>query len=336
MNETTSTTTTDDATAVSPADLRRLPTESRNPRSLDLDQRDSLGVVELIGAEDEVAVRAVRAVAPQIAAAVDLAVATIAAGGAVHYVGAGTSGRLAVLDAAELVPTYNVDDDVVSAHLAGGQQAFLRAVEGAEDDTAAGAELVDGFEPGDLVVGLAASGRTPFVGGALRRARERGMGTALIAAHPQAPLAELADVAILLDTGPEVVTGSTRMKAGTAQKMVINSFSTATMVRSGRTYSNLMIEVLTTNRKLEARAVHMLQQATERSAEDCAEVLAKAVSARGRAVTEGPSAIKVALVALLADADIEAAEAACREFPADPTRAGDPSGVRTAVARLQG
>jgi N-acetylmuramic acid 6-phosphate etherase len=256
---------------------------------------------------------------------VDICVRAIAAGGTVHYVGAGTSGRLGVLDAVELAPTFDADESMVTAHLAGGAGAFLNAVEGAEDDEEAGAALVrTACATGDVVIGLAASGRTPFVGGALRAAREAHLPTALISANPRAALAELAEVPILLDVGPEVVTGSTRMKAGTAQKLTLNALSTAIMVRLGTTFGNLMIQVRPTNAKLVARTVRMLVQATGETPERASAVLEAA-----------GGSVRLALVALLAGADVDAARAALEQHPRDPERRGDPAGIRSAVAALR-
>ena len=313
------------------------PTEERNPRSEDLDTLPATELVDVILAEDATVAAAVQAVSGDIARLVEVCVSAIDAGGTVHYVGAGTSGRLGVLDAVELVPTYNATDEMVTAHLAGGDGAMMKAVEGAEDNPDAGAALVDErCGDRDVVIGLAASGRTPFVGGALRAARERGLPTALIAANPAAPLAADADLAILLDVGPEVVTGSTRMKAATAQKLTLNALSTATMVRLGTTYSNLMINVRPTNAKLVARTVRMLVQATGAHADHAADVL-----------EEAGGELRVALVALLAGAgavgtgsahgpvDVAAAREAVGRFPADPSRHGDPAGIRSAVAALQ-
>ncbi|MGV8967973.1 MAG: N-acetylmuramic acid 6-phosphate etherase [Cellulomonas sp.] len=298
----------------------RSPTEERNARTVDLDTLPSLGVVRLIVAEDAGVAAAVEAQAPQIAALVDLAVRALDSGGRVHYVGSGTSGRLGVLDAVELLPTFGVGDESFVAHLAGGDGAMMRAVEGAEDDVELGRLAAAAVRSGDLVVGLTASGRTPFVGGALATARERGARTALVATNPFAELAGAVDVAVLVDTGPEVVTGSTRMKAATAQKLVLNTFSTATMVRLGKTYSNLMIEVLPTNRKLKARTVRMLVQATGAEAGICEDMLARAGDAR------------TALVSLLAGVDVAGARAALELFPPDPARTYDPAGVRSAMA----
>ena len=299
-------------------------TEQRNPRTMDLDQLAPGELVATILSEDAQVAGAVQAVQQQIGHAVELAVAALAAGGRIHYVGSGTSGRLGVLDAVELFPTYRVGDDMVVAHLAGGMDAMMRAAEGAEDDEQAGRELAGRMTPQDLVVGLAASGRTPYVRGALAAARELGCATALVSANTSAPLAELADVAILVDTGPEVVTGSTRMKAATAQKLVLNTFSTATMVRMGKTYSNLMTDVVATNAKLRRRMVTMLQQASgvdEAAAE--------------RALAEADGQIRPALVALLAGASVADASRVLAELSPDPSRREDPAGIRTATERLR-
>ncbi|MEP7194803.1 MAG: N-acetylmuramic acid 6-phosphate etherase [Actinomycetota bacterium] len=297
----------------------RSPTEDRNPRTENIDTLPSIDIVRLIAAEDTGVVAAVEATTAQIAKMVDLAVDVIAAGGRVHYVGSGTSGRLGVLDAVELLPTFGVGEESFVAHLAGGHRAMMRAVEGAEDDVELGRAVAAEIGPGDLVVGLTASGRTPFVGGVLQVARELGAWTALVSTNPFAALAGGVDVAVLVNTGPEVVTGSTRMKAATAQKLVLNTFSTATMVRLGKTYSNLMIEVLPTNRKLKARTVRMLVQATGLDAGRCEVVLALAGDARA------------ALVSLLAGVDVPQARTALEGFPPDPARVLDPAGVRNAT-----
>lgn len=298
------------------------PTEQRNPRTESIDTLRPAELVDLILAEDAVVVPAVRAQGARIGEAVDLAVATVRAGGRIHYVGSGTSGRLGVLDAVELLPTYRVGSDVVVGHIAGGLDALVRAAEGAEDDESAGAQVVAEAGPHDLVVGIAASGRTPYVRGALAAARERGLATVLVSSNPHAPLAELADVPILVDSGPEVVTGSTRMKAATAQKLVLNTFSTATMIRLGKTYSNLMVDVMATNEKLRRRTIRILEQATGCNPD-----------AGRRVLDDADGDLKVALVALLADVDAgrarEALQAAALASPDV-----DPAGIRTAVASL--
>ncbi|WP_454043346.1 N-acetylmuramic acid 6-phosphate etherase [Cellulosimicrobium sp. Marseille-Q8652] len=298
-------------------DLLRLasPTEERNPRTTDVDLLPTADVVRRITDEDATVADAVRAQRDRIAEAVDLAVEALRAGGRVHYVGSGTSGRLGVLDAVELLPTYGVGEEWFVAHLAGGVGAMMLAVEGAEDDVDLGRQDVDEVGPHDVVVGLAASGRTPYVRGALDVARERGARTVLVSANPRATLARDVDVAILVDTGPEVVTGSTRMKAATAQKLVLNTFSTATMIRLGKTYSNLMIDVRPTNQKLRARIVRMLVQATGLEPEACEDVLHAA-----------DGEVHVALVMLLAGADAGTAR--------DALRGDGVGGVRDALARL--
>lgn len=297
----------------------KAPTEERNPRTTDLDTLDSAGLVEAVLAEDATVAAAVAAAAPQLAELVDAGVAALAAGGRVHYVGAGTSGRLGAIDAAELLPTYGVGSEGFVAHLAGGDAAMLRAVEGAEDDEAAGAEAVAGVGERDLVIGIAASGRTPYVGGALAAARAAGAATGLISTNPHATLAGAVDVAVLIDSGPEVVTGSTRMKAGTATKLALNAFSTAVMVRLGKTYGNLMIDVAPTNDKLRARCVRMLVQATGATPDDAAAALAEAGD------------VRTALVMLAAGVSAAVARDALAENPPDPNRPGDPGGIRTAI-----
>lgn len=301
----------------------RSPTEERNPRTREIDTRASSAVVGEILAEDATVASAVAQQSSAIAELVDRGVSALSDGGRVIYVGAGTSGRLAVLDAAELLPTYRVGPEQVRAVIAGGQRAILEPVEGAEDDPEQGRGAVADVRASDLVIGLAASGRTPYVAGALESAAQAGAATGLIACNPHAPLAGRVDVAVLVDTGPEAITGSTRMKAGTAQKMVLNAFSTAVMVRLGKAYSNLMVDVMATNEKLRHRVLRMLAQASGREREECRQALHAA------------GAPRAALVSLLADAPAEAATQALASFPPDAAREGDPSGVRTAVTEAR-
>ncbi|HKS45345.1 MAG TPA: N-acetylmuramic acid 6-phosphate etherase [Amycolatopsis sp.] len=275
------------------------PTEQRNPRTTEIDRMSTIGVLRLINAEDRRVPEAVAEVLPELALAVDLAVEALRGGGRVHYVGAGTSGRLAVLDAAELVPTFNVPPDWFVAHHAGGERALRSPVENAEDDSADGAaQLAAAVEPGDFVLGLTASGRTPFVLGALGAASRRGARTALVSGNPQGIRPAGLDVLIPVGTGPEVIAGSTRMKAGTAQKTILTAFSTATMIKLGRTYSNLMVSVRATNAKLRGRTLRILREATGASDQDCAAALA-----------EADGDLKVALVRLLSGVDSATATA---------------------------
>jgi N-acetylmuramic acid 6-phosphate etherase len=252
------------------------PTEEPNPRTADLDVLSTLDLLRVINDEDAIVPQAVAATLPGLATVVDEAATRVRAGGHVHYFGAGTSGRLAVLDAAELIPTFNIPEGLVVAHLAGGVAVLGRAGENVEDDESAAAhEVTASVTPGDVVIGLAASGRTPYIRGALRRARELGAFTVLVSSNPRAPLAEHADVTLIADTGPEALTGSTRLKAGTAQKLVLNTFSTALMVRLERTYGNFMVEVQPINAKLHGRVLRILRQATGAADEQCQAALAR-------------------------------------------------------------
>jgi len=266
-------------------------TEQRNPRSASIDQMSTLDLLRLINAEDCRVPDAVAAVLPDVAAAVELAVRALSGGHRVHYVGAGTSGRIAVLDAAELIPTFGLEPGRVVAHIAGGSPALTRPSEAAEDDEAAGAAVGAGAGAGDLVVGVTASGRTPYVRSALAVARANGADTVLVSANPQSPIASAVDVHVAPDTGPEVLTGSTRMKAGTAQKLVLNAFSTATMVRLGRTYSNLMTDMLASNAKLRDRQLRILAEATGTDPDRCR-----------RALDDAGGDAKVAVVTLITGA----------------------------------
>jgi len=304
------------------------PTEARNPRTVGIDRASTLGILELLNAEDAGVPAAVAKVLDRLAVAVDLADERVRAGGRVHYFGAGTSGRLAVLDAAELYPTFGLEPGTVVAHHAGGSQALERAVEGAEDDAALGARDAAAVTGADVAIGLTASGRTPYVGGALAAARRAGAATVLVTSNPAPPLAGDADVVIAVDTGPEAIAGSTRLKAGTAQKLVLNSFSTALMIRLGKTYSNLMVGLVPTNSKLHGRVVRLLVDATGLPPPECRHALAAA----------GGDA-RVALVTLLAGCTpdqartalaatggvVRDAAAAARPPRPDPSRDGTPA-----------
>ena len=239
-------------------------TEGRNPVSEGLDHLTTLEVLRVMNDEDHRVPDAVARQLPAIAAIVEAAVAGLSAGGRLIYAGAGTSGRLGVLDAAECPPTFSTHPTMVVGLIAGGQQAMFQAVEGAEDDQERGAEEINALHPGlhDVVVGLAASGRTPWVIGAVRAAKQAGAHTASVCCNHDALISDEVDLPVEIDAGPEVLTGSTRLKAGTAQKLVLNMISTATMVGLGKTYGNLMVDVSPSNEKLRQRAVSIVVSAT--------------------------------------------------------------------------
>lgn len=228
-----------------------------------IDLATPLEIVDLINAEDRMVPAAVATQREQIASAIEVAEASFRAGGRLLYVGAGTSGRLGVLDASECPPTFGSDPEMVQGIIAGGLPALTRAQEGAEDSLDGGAAVMDEYMvgPKDFVVGIAASGTTPYVHAALRRARERGAKTAIISCSQLArPILEAVDIAILPIVGPEVVTGSTRMKAGTATKLVLNTITTGAMIRLGKTYSNLMVDLQATNNKLKDRSERIVSE----------------------------------------------------------------------------
>jgi N-acetylmuramic acid 6-phosphate etherase len=239
-------------------------TESQNPRSAQLDTLPTLEILRVINEEDQTVALAVQRALPEIARAVDAVVAAFEAGGRLFYTGAGASGRTGVIDAVECLPTYSVPPEQVQGVLAGGEGAMMRSVEGAEDDAEQGErDLVErGLTGADVVIGIAASGTTPYVLGALGYARSLGCVTVGISCNAPAPVLNAADIPIALLTGPEVVAGSTRMKAGTAQKMALNMISTASMVRLGKVYGNLMVDVQPTNHKLVERSLRIIGQIT--------------------------------------------------------------------------
>ena len=246
----------------------------RNDRTTEIDTVGTLELLRLLNAEDAMVAGAVGAVLPTLAEVVDLTVARVREGGHVHYFGAGSSGRIGVLDAAEVVPTFGVDGLFV-AHHAGGESAVAHAVEGAEDRESLGRHAAAVIAADDVAVGLSASGRTPYVAGALRAARAARALTVLVSSNLSAPLAELAELSLLVDTGPEAIAGSTRLKAATAQKMILNSLSTAVMIRLGRTYSNLMVSLSGTNAKLRQRQIFILMETSGASEAACRAELAR-------------------------------------------------------------
>jgi N-acetylmuramic acid 6-phosphate etherase len=241
-------------------------TEQRNPRSMRIDQLSTVEIVDLIGAEDRMVAQAVNEERDAIGEAVDIVVETFQGGGRLFYIGAGTSGRLGVLDASEMPPTYGTLPELVQGIIAGGYSALTRAQEGAEDHPEDGARDIEerGVGPADFVLGIASSGTTPYVHGALARARELGARTGfLLCTYPSPALLDTHDVVIAPLVGPEVITGSTRMKAGTATKMVLNTITTAAMVRMGKVYGNLMVDLQVTCQKLRDRGERILMETVD-------------------------------------------------------------------------
>lgn len=261
---------------MNPIDLSGLTTETTNPRTAELDAMSTLDLVTAMNDEDRTVADAVRAALPQIAAAVDAIAARMHKGGRLLYCGAGTSGRLAMLDAAECPPTFSADPQQVQALLAGGPGAMLRAVEGAEDDAGLAQRDLAALEvgPKDIVFGVSASGRTPYVRGALLAGKAAGALTVALACNPGAAILALAELPIEVVTGPEVLTGSTRLKAGTATKMVLNMVTTGAFVRLNKVYGNLMVDLQATNDKLRARAVRIVAEASGCDADAARELLA--------------------------------------------------------------
>lgn len=264
--------------------LEGIATEKRNISTLLIDELSTIDMLTLINNEDKTVPLAIEKILPDIAMAVDLITKQLQSGGRLFYIGAGTSGRLGVLDAAECPPTYGVSPDLVQGIIAGGAPALLKAQEGAEDSL----ELCKkdlkekDFSKNDIMVGIAASGRTPYVIGGLEYAKSIGAPTISIACSPNSEIAKLADIPLTVVTGPEVITGSTRMKAGTAQKLVLNMLSTGTMIKLGKVYSNLMVDLMATNRKLEERSIRIVMEATGENREISQKALA---ACKGKAKT---------------------------------------------------
>ena len=275
-------------------ELQALTTEQRNPRSMRIDAASTEEILRIINDEDARVVPAVRAELPYVAEAVEITVDAFKRGGRLIYAGAGTSGRLGVLDAAECPPTFGAPPDLVQGLIAGGKEAMFVAQEGAEDHESNGADAIDnaGVEPPDIVCGIAASRRTPYVVGAVKRARELGCKTLFVTCNPrdQFDLHAYVDVAMCPAVGPEVIMGSTRMKSGTAQKLVLNMLTTATFVRLGKVYENMMIDLQMTNEKLKERSKKIVMTATGVDYEEAARVLG-----------EADGHVKTALVMILAD-----------------------------------
>ena len=280
-------------------DLTKLTTEKRNPDTMNLDQMSTLEFVETMNKEDSKVIEAVNKVLPEVANVIEWTTEALKSGGRIIYMGAGTSGRLGVLDAVECPPTFGVSPDVVIGLIAGGEKAFVRAVEGAEDSKTLGTEDLKnlGLNEKDVVIGIAASGRTPYVIHALRYARSIGVKTAIIACNKDSEMSKEADIAIEPVTGPEVLTGSTRLKAGTAQKLILNMISTGSMVGAGKVYENLMVDVMQSNEKLKTRAENIVMAAT-----DCEREIAR------KTIDEAEGSVKLAITSILLKTSVEEAE----------------------------
>ena len=280
-------------------ELQKIATEQRNPNTVNIDTLSTLDMVKLINQEDHRVAEAVALVTDKIAEAVDVIAARLSTGGRLIYCGAGTSGRLGILDAVECPPTYSTDPETVQALMAGGYGAIFKAVEGAEDSKELGVTDMQsiGFSAKDVLVGIAASGRTPYVLGCMEYARELGAPTVAVTCCPGSTLDRFADIGIAPAPGPEVVTGSTRMKSGTAQKMVLNMLSTGAMIKLGKVYGNLMVDVKPSNEKLVRRCVTIVCSAT-----DCAE--AEAVEALEQCGYHP----KTAIVLIMRSVDAETAD----------------------------
>lgn len=280
--------------------LGALVSETRNPQTMDLDALSALEMVTRFNEQDALVAQAVKATLPAVAQAVDAAAQALAAGGRIIYMGAGTSGRLGVLDAAECPPTFGVPHEMVVGLIAGGPGALLKAVEGAEDNPQLGEDDLKALnlQARDLVVGLAASGRTPYVIGGLKYARAGGCCTVAVSCNPDSPVSQAADIAIAPVVGPEALTGSTRLKSGTAQKLVLNMISTGAMVKFGKVYQNLMVDMKATNLKLVDRACRMVMEATGVARE-----------AAENALAQTGYEVKPAILMLLTGLDAPAAQA---------------------------
>ena len=281
-------------------EIQSIPSETRLRESMDIDSMSTIDALKIINDQDKTVPYAISNSLDDIAAAVDASAHALSQGGRLIYIGAGTSGRLGILDAVECRPTFSVPDDLVVGIIAGGEKALIHAVEGAEDDALSGKrDLIKiSLSSKDIVIGLAASGRTPYVLGAIEYANSLSCATACIVCNPNAPLLELANIGIVANVGPEVLTGSTRMKSGTAQKLIFNMISTTTMIKLGKTYSNLMVDVNATNEKLLARAVHIVMQATTCSAEKAKATLA-----------ESNNNAKLAILMILTNSDVTTSKA---------------------------
>ena len=279
--------------------LEGLSTETRNLETMNLDEMTSLEIVEAMNKEDAKVPLVISKLLPKIANVVDIATNTLKNKGRFIYIGAGTSGRLGVVDASECPPTFNASPNDIIGLIAGGEKAFIKAIEGAEDSENLGKEYLinKNFSKNDICIGLAASGRTPYVIGGLKYAKSIGAKTVSISCNNNSKISKISDIAIEAIVGPEILTGSTRLKAGTAQKLILNMISTGAMIQNGKSYQNLMVDLQMTNKKLETRAVNIIKDATGVDENEAKEYIEKA-----------KGSVKVAIVMILLNCDYETAK----------------------------
>ena len=279
--------------------LEGLSTETRNLETMNLDEMTSLEIVEAMNKEDAKVPLVISKLLPKIANVVDIAANTLKNKGRIFYIGAGTSGRLGVVDASECPPTFNASPNDIIGLIAGGEKAFIKAIEGAEDSENLGKEdlINKNFSKNDICIGLAASGRTPYVIGGLKYAKSIGAKTVSISCNNNSKISKISDIAIEAIVGPEILTGSTRLKAGTAQKLILNMISTGAMIRTGKSYQNLMVDLQMTNKKLETRAINIIKEATGVDENEAKEFIKKS-----------NGSVKVAIVMILANCNYEEAK----------------------------
>ena len=279
--------------------LEGLSTETRNPETMNLDEMTSLEIVKSMNIEDSKVPFVISKLLPEISKVVDIAAEALKNKGRIFYIGAGTSGRLGVVDSSECPPTFNASPNDFIGLIAGGEKAFIKAVEGAEDSEDLGKQdlLNKNFNRNDICIGLAASGRTPYVIGGLKYAKSIGAKTVSISCNKDSKIGKIADISIEAIVGPEVLTGSTRLKAGTAQKLILNMISTGAMILNGKSYKNLMVDLQMTNKKLETRGINIIKEATGVDENEAKEYIKKA-----------NGSVKIAIVMILSNCDYEIAK----------------------------
>ena len=279
--------------------LEGLSTETRNPDTMNLDEMTSLEIVEAMNKEDSKVPLVISQLLPKIAEVIDIATEALKNKGRIFYIGAGTSGRLGVVDASECPPTFNASPNDIIGLIAGGEKAFTKAIEGAEDSENLGKEdlMKNNFSKNDICIGLAASGRTPYVIGGLKYAKSIGAKTASISCNKNSKISAISDIAIEAIVGPEILTGSTRLKAGTAQKLILNMISTGAMIRMGKCYQNLMVDLQMKNKKLERRGINIIKEATGVEEKEATEFMVKA-----------NGCVKIAIVMIFLNCDYETAK----------------------------